>query len=263
MADFLAVCEQAARLGGQVLRDWQGKFRVREKGKHDLVTEADVASQHAIRELICSTFPDHEFLGEEDSDALAASHRAAKAYRWIVDPLDGTANYVHGLPNYAVSVALEHEGQMLCGVVYDPTSHDCFVAQRGGGAKLNGEPLTVSRCQHLDEAMIAASFPPNVQRDSPDIARFIEVLVRCQSVRRLGSAALNLCYVGAGRLDAYWATSVKIWDIAAGMLIMQEAGGRITSLTGSPLVPEKPELIASASPELHQQLIELLSLKNG
>ena len=260
MADFLAVCEQAARVGGQVLLDWQGKFKWREKGKHDLVTEADLASQQAIREVLLGAFPDHEFLGEEDGDALAASHNVAQAYRWIVDPLDGTANYVHSLPNYAVSIGLEHEGEIICGVVYDPTSSECFAAAKGRGATLNGQTISVSDCRLLDQAMIAASFPPLVERDSPEITRFIEVLIRSQSVRRFGSAALNLCYVANGRLDGYWATSVKMWDIAAGMLILQEAGGLMTSLTGGKLVLAKPELIASASPELNAALVEVLRL---
>ncbi len=260
MADFLAVCEQAARIGGQVLLDWQGKFKWREKGKHDLVTEADLASQQAIREVLLTAFPEHEFLGEEDGDALAASHQVAKAYRWIVDPLDGTANYVHSLPNYAVSIALEHEGEILCGVIYDPTSSECFAAAKGQGATLNGKPIAVSGCTTLDQAIIAASFPPHVQRDSPEITRFIEVLLRSQSVRRYGSAALNLCYVAMGRLDGYWATSVKMWDIAAGYIILQEAGGLMTSLTGGPLVLARPEFVASSSPELNAALVEVLRL---
>lgn len=258
MADFLAVCEQAARLGGEVLRSWQGKFSVREKGKHDMVTEADLASQQAIREFLTRHFPDHDFLGEEDGDALIALQSPAKAYRWIVDPLDGTANYVHGLPNYSVSIALEHEGEILCGVVFDPTSNECFAAAKGQGATLNGQRIEVSRCQLMDEAMIAASFPPHVQRDSLEIKRFVEVLVRSRSIRRFGSAALNLCYVATGRLDAYWATSVKVWDIAAGMLILQEASGIITSLEGGQLQLAKPELIAASSPELLQTLVEVL-----
>ncbi|HTN76941.1 MAG TPA: inositol monophosphatase family protein [Pirellulaceae bacterium] len=258
MADFLAVCEKAARVGGQVLRDWQGKFRWREKGRRDLVTEADFAAQQAIREVVSAAFPAHEFLGEEDGDALIASQAHAMGYRWIVDPLDGTANYVHGLANFAVSVALEHEGRMVCGVVFDPMSQECFSAVAGEGAKLNGQPIATSGCTLIEQAMIAASFPPHVERNSPEITQFIEVLLRSQSVRRLGSAALNLCYVASGRLDAYWATSVKIWDIAAGMLILQEAGGLITSMTGSPLVLAKPELIASSSPELLHELIGVL-----
>lgn len=259
MEEFLPLCEEAARLGGGILLRYAGRAKVREKARHDLVTEADLASQQAIRELIVSRCPDHDFLGEEDSDALFAATQAARSpFRWVVDPLDGTANFVHSLGNYAVSVALEHAGEIVCGVVFDPIANECFAAARGCGATLNAEPIRVSGCSAMDQAMIAASFSPNVQRGSIEIERFIEVLHASQSIRRLGSAALNLCYVGAGRLDGYWATAVKIWDIAAGMLVLTEAGGIITQIDGTPLLLAKPELAASASAELHTAFLETL-----
>jgi myo-inositol-1(or 4)-monophosphatase len=259
MQEFLAPCEQAARLGGRELLRWQGKFQWREKSKKDLVTEADLASQQAIQAFVAAEFPDHDFLGEEDEGAVDfAGKQARKPFRWLVDPLDGTANYVHGLPNYAVSVAIEYAGNVVCGVVYDPNADECFAAARGQGATLNGKRVSVSGCQHLEEALVAASFAPNVRRGSPEIARFVEVLVRCQSMRRLGSAALNLCYVGAGRLDSYWATSVKIWDVAAGMLFVQEAGGTVTSMDGSPVSLAHPEMLASATSPLHAELLSVL-----
>lgn len=260
MDDFLPLCEQAARLGGEILLSYAGRVRYREKGRHDLVTEADLASQKAIRELILGRHPEHDFLGEEDADALATAAQApASTYRWVVDPLDGTANFVHGLGNYAVSIALQHCGEVVCGVVYDPIAKECFAAAKGRGATLNGEAIRVSGCPALEQAMIAASFPPNVPRNSPEIARFIEVLHSAQSIRRLGSAALNLCYVGAGRLDGYWASSVKIWDIAAGLLVLTEAGGVITQIDGSPLSLVRPDFAASASPALHDAFLETLN----
>lgn len=260
MADFLPLCQEAARVGGDVLRRYAGKIRYREKGKHDLVTEADIAAQQAIREVLERHCPGFDFLGEEDDDALQAAGLEARApYRWLVDPLDGTANYVHGLNGYAVSIALEHEGSIICGVVFDPMSGECYSAERGKGATLNGETLRTSGCTSMDEAMIAASFSPNVARDSIEITRFVEILHRCQSIRRLGSAALNLCYIAAGRLDGYWATSVKIWDIAAGMVILEEAGGTITNLAGEPLRLARPELAASATQALHAEFLQALA----
>jgi myo-inositol-1(or 4)-monophosphatase len=261
MDDFLPLCEAAARLGGDILNHYAGRVRYREKARHDLVTEADLASQKAIRELILAAHPDHDFLGEEDSNAVSTAAKANPSlYRWVVDPLDGTSNYVHGLANYAVSVALQHQGEIICGVVFDPVSKECFAAAKGRGATLNGERILTSGCETMDEAMIAGSFSPNVSRGSLEIARFLEVLHASQSVRRLGSAALNLSYVAAGRLDGYWASSVKIWDIAAGLLIVTEAGGLITQIDGNPLSLEHPDFAASASAPLHQAFLATLNL---
>jgi myo-inositol-1(or 4)-monophosphatase len=262
MPDFLPICVEAAQAAGQVLLDWQTRFSVREKGKNDLVTEADLAAQETVRGIVLKAFPGHDFLGEEDAAACKATHQPLperrSPYRWIVDPLDGTANYVHHMPAYAVSVALEHAGELLCGCVFDPTSNECYTAIREGGAKLNGRPIRVSSCHSLESAMVAVSFPPNVPRGSIEIARFVEVLHAAQSIRRLGSAALNLCYIGAGRLDSYWATSVSAWDVAAGVLIVREAGGIVTDISGEPLEIDRPELVGASSPELHAEVMQAL-----
>lgn len=242
--------------------EWRDRFTAREKSPRDLVTEADVASQVAIQKLLAEQFPSHLFVGEEEcsGDAGVLSHQnISSEYRWIVDPLDGTANYVHGMPNWAVSIALAHHDELLVGTVFDPILNECFSAARGGGAFLNGQPIRGSGCQRLSQAMIAASFSANIPRGSPEIGRFVEMLHECQSIRRLGSCALNLCYVAAGRLDGYWATAVKSWDAAAGVLIVEEAGGIVTNLRGGPLNLERPELLAAASPELQQQLIGVLA----
>jgi len=263
MPSFLEVCLEAAERGGQALLDWQDRFQPREKGPKDLVSEADLAAQEAIRTVILKAFPEHDFLSEED----AADRRASglnplgerrSAYRWIVDPLDGTTNYVHHLPGYAVSIALEHDGELLVGVVFDPLNRDCFVAERGKGATLNGRRLTTSNCQMLEKALIAVSFSPHVSRESPEIKRFVEILLASQSIRRMGSAALNLSYVAAGRLDGYLATSVSIWDVAAGLLLVNEAGGTASSLDGGRLDLERPELLAAASPPLLKQLVTVV-----
>jgi len=264
MPEFLAVCLEAAQRGGEILLDWQHRFRAKEKSPKDLVTEADVASQEATRAIIHKAFPDHDFLGEED-----AAERKAKGlpllgqrrsrFRWIVDPLDGTVNYVHRLPGYAVSIALQEEDELLVGVVFDPLSGDCFIGERGKSPTLNGQPIATSGCQRAEQALIAVSFSSNLPRGSIEITRFVEALHACQSVRRMGSAALNLCYVACGRLDSYWATSVAIWDVAAGLLIVQEAGGAISALDGSALNLDRPEMIAAASPALQSELVDVLA----
>jgi myo-inositol-1(or 4)-monophosphatase len=262
--EFLPVCLDAVQRAGQVLLDWKDRFEPREKGPKDLVTQADLAAQEAIRECIHKSFPDHDFLSEEDAaerkaNGLPLILDRRSDFRWIVDPLDGTTNYVHHLPGYAVSIALQRGDCLELGVVYDPLAKECFVAERGKGATLNGKPLVTSGCGELRRALVAISFSPHVSRDSPEITRFVEVLLAAQSVRRMGSAALNLCYVAAGRLDAYLATSVSIWDVAAGVLIAQEAGGSITGLSGGALNLGRPELIAAASRQLVDQLVPIAS----
>jgi len=272
MPEFLSVCEQAARAGGKILLDWQHRFTTREKGLRDLVTEADVASQKAIRDILLGHFPSHDFLGEEDASFPAAPKTSGKSeYRWIVDPLDGTANYVHHLPAFAVTIALQRcvfdsglrEGETILGVVFDRLANEFYHALQGGGTFLNGQPVGSSGCKSPEQAMVAVSFAPNVPRGSIEIARFVEALHSCQSVRRLGSAALNLAYLAAGRLDAYWATSVKIWDVAAGLLMVQEAGGKISHISGGPLHLENPEFLAAASEPLHAEMLKILSRAEG
>lgn len=264
MSEYLIVCEEAARLGGQVLRDWQYRISAREKGPRDLVTEADLASQQVIRARLLEQYPSHLFLGEEDDPRTGGGRRSwdelsqSDTYCWVVDPLDGTMNYVHGMPGFAVTLALLRGGRTVAGVVYDPLLDECFAASCGEGASLNGRRLKSSGCKSLENAMLAASFSPNVPRESPEVARFVELLHTAQAIRRLGSAALNLCYVAAGRLDGYWATSVKIWDVAAGLLMIEEAGGVATNLEGGELDLADPKLVVSATSELHQEVLASL-----
>ena len=262
MSDYKQVAERAARAGGDVLRDWFGRIEAREKSPKDLVTQADLASQQVIQEIVMDAFPDHLFLGEEDAAVDSGAPQAdlnSDSWCWVVDPLDGTVNYVHGLQSFAVSVALMQGGQPRVGVVYDPLFEECFSAEQGQGAEVNGTVLKASDCQLFEQALVVASFPPNVQRGAPEIEQFIEILHQSQTLRRLGSAALNLCYLAAGRLDAYWATSPKAWDIAAGVLIAQEAGAVVSDLAGLSLDWEKPRLASAATPALHQQLLDILA----
>jgi myo-inositol-1(or 4)-monophosphatase len=263
MTEFLEVCEQVARNCGQVLLDMRGTIRSHQKAPKDLVTEADFASQELARRLLRNAFPDHDFLGEEiDDEAHRAPSRApgrGSEYCWIVDPLDGTLNYVRQLPNYSVSVALRRHDEILVGTVYDPVLNECFSAAAGHGAFLNGAPIQPSRCQVMEQALVAASLPADVPRNSSEVSRFIEVLHAAQAIRRLGSAALSLCYVASGRLDAYWATCVKVWDVAAGQLVVREAGGVLTHPDGTPFQLDRPQFVAAATPQLHSRLSKLLA----
>jgi myo-inositol-1(or 4)-monophosphatase len=255
MANFLAICEDAARAGGQVLLDWIGKFEAREKGPADLVTQADLASQEEIRCIVLGHFPTHQFVGEEGATAGATTSE----FRWLVDPLDGTTNYVHQIPMYCTSIGLERRGELICGVVFDPVSRECYTAEVGSGAHLNGRKLFTSNIQRMDDAVLAVSFPPRVGRDSREIEEFSRAIVACQAVRRTGSTALNLCYLAAGRFDAYWGGNTKPWDVAAGAVIVREAGGLITNYSGRALDIDHPQFVAAATPALHEQMLHMLN----
>ena len=260
MPDFLAICQQAARAGGAALLEWAGRFTVREKAPSDLVTDADLASQEVVRQTVFGAFPDHDFLSEEEPVVPAARPAGGSGprYRWIVDPLDGTTNYVHGIPDFAVSLALECDGEVLVGTVFNPVHGECYTAAKGSGAFLNGRRLWTSGITQLRQAVVAASFPPRITADSPIIADFTRILLASQSVRRTGSAALNLCYVAAGRFDGFWARDTKVWDVAAGFLMIREAGGIMTGLDGSPFRLDRPQFVAAATEPLHGELRSML-----
>ena len=252
IADYLSICEQAARAGGQVLQQWVDRFSVREKGWGDLVTEADFEAQKTIREIIRGTFPEHAMLAEAQDAASDPSTSAE--FRWLVDPLDGTMNYVHGVPHYATSVALEHRGELLVGVVFDPCLDECFTAAAGHGAHLNGKPIRTSEVTEPDDALAAVGFPPGMAENAPDLLVFLEVVTRCQGIRRTGSAALNLCYVAAGRFDFYWSFATKIWDVAAGVLMVREAGGEVTAPDGRPFDLDSAQFLTAANRRLHTRV---------
>jgi myo-inositol-1(or 4)-monophosphatase len=256
--DYLRVCEEAVRAGAREIRKWDGRFEVRKKGPADLVTQADLASQEAVRRIVLGAFPEHCLLGEEKTPGQPAADRTE--YRWIVDPLDGTTNFVHGVPHYSVSLALERNGDLLVGAVYDPKLEECFTAAAGQGARLNGQPIHASQVSLVSEALAVVGFPPNVKRDSPDLLLFLEMVGRCQAIRRTGSSALNLCYMAAGRYDLYWSYSTNIWDVAAGVLILREAGGHITSPTGGDFSLEEAHFLAAANRGLHAQLREVAAV---
>jgi myo-inositol-1(or 4)-monophosphatase len=256
IAECLKTCEAAARAGGHELLDRQGKFKSREKAPADLVTDADEASQDVIRRVIAARFPEHAFIGEERRAGDPATERAK--FTWIVDPLDGTTNYVHRYPHYAVSVALAAGERLLAGVVYDPMADKCFSAATGQGAWCDGAPIHTSAVTKISEALTTVSLPARVRRDAPDLLDFIEASLVCQAVRRSGSAALNFAYLAKGAVDAFWARHIHPWDVAAGVLLVREAGGVVTSRDGGEFDLWRPDFLAAASTELHARLLEAL-----
>ena len=260
VSEYEEVALKAIHLAGQLLLDRSGQFTTREKGPKDLVTDVDLAAQQVIEQTIKSAFPDHAFLGEEGNRHPtdgATSWIAAQENCWIVDPLDGTTNYVHQLPFFSVSIALWQHGLPRLGLVLDPVREELFCASAGNGVTLNGDEISVSTTSELSQALGAVSFPANIEDETDEINRFTKALQHCRSLRRIGSAALNLSYLAAGRLDAYWASSVKPWDVAAGILIVQEAGGQVTAIDGGDFQIDEPVIMATATGPLHASLLEL------
>ncbi len=241
---FLATAIEAVTKAGQIQLDFlDSGFTVSKKGAIDLVTEADVAVEEMFRAMIARRFPDHTILAEElgqDQATEGASHC------WVFDPIDGTSNYAHGLPIFCSSLALEIDGRGVLGAVYDPTREELFVAERGGGAFLNGAPLRVSDAARLMESMLVTGFPYDVHQRVPEIVGlFGEFVGQARAVRRLGSAALDLCYVAAGRMDGFWERDLKPWDVAGAAVIVEEAGGRVTDFLGAPFSSRRPQVLAS------------------
>ncbi|MCG6157182.1 inositol monophosphatase family protein [Rubinisphaera margarita] len=244
----------AARKAGEILQDWRERFTVSEKSRSNLVTEADFAAEKAIHETLSEAFPDHGYLGEE-----GLSENASTAdYVWIIDPLDGTGNYVHGFPYYCVSIGLQYQGRMVVGVIYDPTRDELFTAAEGCGAWKNGKRLQVSGTTQLSQAMCVASLPVAGDPNHPALARFIRALPHAQTIQRLGSAEMNLAYLAAGHLDAFWSSTLKPWDMAAGIVLVQEAGGTLSNLTGGPIDIHACEILACSSSTLQTELVPIL-----
>jgi len=251
---ILDVAVRAARTAGDVLLSWSHRFTVTEKGPADLVTEADLAAQNAIVSVIKDVFPDHDLLGEEN---LSVNHNES-GYRWVIDPLDGTSNYVHRFPYFAVSIGVERDGRLLAGVIFDPNRDEVFSAVSGRGAWLNDVAIHPSKASRLGDAFLVVSLPRRAGPDDAAVKRFLKAMPAAESVQRTGSAALNLAYVACGRIDAFWSSSLKPWDMAAGALIVAEAGGSVTSLTGDRFDLGRPEILASNGTGLHDSVVELI-----
>ena len=260
LASYLSVCEDAARSAGKILRDMLGTTSVRfKRDPSDLLTEADLAAQKTVESIVLGAFPEHRFLGEE-GNLTPLSQQGSSEFCWIVDPLDGTTNFVHGVPIFGTSIALTKGTDVLCGVFYNPMTEEFFSAAQGQGAFLNGNRLHTSTWQTLGESLVALSFPTKIHEDSPDLLVFMRAATLCQSFRRTGSTALNLAYVAAGHFDATWAFNCHAWDIAAGVILVQEAGGVVTKPDGSPIDFSEPAPICAVANEtLHQKVMEVLN----
>ena len=237
------------------LQYFRRDLQIQKKGIIDLVTEADLAVEQDIRARVARYFPTHVFLGEEAAQSAPTSD---SPFRWIVDPIDGTTNFAHGLPLFCVSIALEVEGRVDVGVIYIPVGDELFIAERGEGARLNGKRIQVTQESSVIDSLLVTGFPPQASdKQGVQLAVFGELLSRARAVRRLGSAALDLAYVAAGRFDGFWERSLHAWDVAAGSLIVEEAGGRVTDFTGGAFDPFGGQLLASNG-VIHAQLVEIL-----
>ncbi|HEY3057396.1 MAG TPA: inositol monophosphatase family protein [Chloroflexota bacterium] len=255
-ARALEVALVAAKASGQILRERVDSIReVRtKKSPVDLVTDVDVASEQQVLATLLDAFPAHSVVGEESGTRTGSDPR----FRWFVDPLDGTTNYAHGFPFYCVSIGLEVDGALALGVVYSPSLEELFVAEAGRGATLNGRPIRVSSIANLGDGLLATGFPYE-RAEFPKALKSFEVMsMHCQAVRRAGSAALDLCYVACGRLDGFWEHRVQPWDLAAGALIVTEAGGQVSTTDGGPFDVEAGQVMASNG-TVHREMTETLA----
>jgi len=242
-ADHLEVGIRAAHSAGQVLADWRRRFTVREKGRADLVTEADVAAQSAIYSVIHDAFPNQRFLGEEGP--ASAPPTVDSLPTWIVDPIDGTTNYVHDVPCYAISIALMMHGELVLGVVYDPVRDEMFHATQGGGAYLGKTPIRASKVQQLSQSLLTVGFPPDPIGHEIQLERWKRLSLGPHGLRRTGSTAINLAYVAAGRFDGFFADGLKVWDVAGGVVLVREAGGLVTHFDAASYDPFRPQILAT------------------
>src|SRR5215210_4229184 len=248
------VAAAAARAGGDVLRASYGRVQsIRFKGATDLVTEVDVRAEQTIVALIRARFPGHQILAEEGSVGGGDPR-----HRWIIDPLDGTTNYAHGLRMFSVSVGYERDGELAAGAVYDPSQDEMYLASAGGGATVNGQPLAVSTTDTLIRALLGTGFPYDRTLAPIALRQFSAVSMEAQAVRRVGSAALDCCWVAAGRFDGYWENVVNAWDVAAGVLIATEAGATVTDVRGEPFRVDSGSILL-ATPALHPQILAVIA----
>jgi myo-inositol-1(or 4)-monophosphatase len=251
----LEIANLAAEAAGGVLVEKYGHLsKIKKKGEIDLVTEADIEAEKAIMEIIVKNFPGDTLIAEESGPKKEGSDRI-----WIIDPLDGTTNFAHEFPFFAVSLALQVKGDIILGIVHSPCMKEYFEAVRGSGAFLNKKPIRVSRTKDVSESLLATGFPYDIH-DNPyeTMELFSRMLVKAQGLRRPGSAAMDLCYVAAGRFDGFWEQGLKPWDTAAGILIVEESGGRVTTFDGSRFSPFSDTIIASNGP-IHDELMGIIN----
>ncbi len=240
MPSYLDVSAEIAREAGALL----AAFFVRRigfelKGDFDLVTEADRASERMVVERLRAHYPTHSIVAEE-----GGGHKGSSEFCWYVDPLDGTTNFAHGFPMYNVTLALEQAGELIAGVIFDPMRNEMFSSERGGGAFLNGSPIHVSNVQRVEDTLVATGFPSRKRHENVNVHFYYQLAMITHGVRRAGSAALDLAYVASGRLDGFWEFGLNPWDMAAGILLIQEAGGKCSDMYGGPVGLRNPHLLA-------------------
>jgi len=253
--DLKRVALKAVKEGGAILMKYFGKIKsIDYKGEINLVTEADQRSEEVILSIIKDSYPNHRILAEETGESGNSS-----SFKWIIDPLDGTTNYAHGYPCFCVSLAIEYEEEVLYGAVYDPVKDELFTAEKGKGAFINGKAIKTSSTKQLDQSLLCTGFPYDVRDDmDSNILNFRTFLMKAQAVRRDGSAALDLCHTAAGRFDGFWEQKLFPWDVAAGGLLVTEAGGKLTNFTGENFSIYDNEIVASNG-IIHDQMVDALS----
>jgi len=259
---YLATAVEIVLRAGEIqMSRRESGFNINKKGTIDLVTEVDLECERMCRAVLAERFPDHDILAEELSSG--PNQAPISSHRWVFDPLDGTTNYAHGLPVFCASLALEIDGQAVAGAIYDPTRKELFTGERSAGSFLNGTRLQVSGTDALLEALLVTGFPYDVhQKLHSLIEMFSAFLGQARAVRRLGSAALDLCYVAAGRFDGFWEQSLRPWDVSAGALIVEEAGGRITGMDGTRFDPAAAHLVASNG-RIHDAMLQVIERTQG
>lgn len=263
---YTAVAVNAAAKAGEWIKSRLGQFKslAIKSSMHDVVTEVDKGAEIMIKKLIMTHFPDHEILGEESVAPGAEAAQQAidqmknAEYLWIIDPVDGTTNFVHGFPYFSVSIALAHKGEVIVGVVYDPVRDELFVAEKGKGAYVHGQPMRVSAETDLGGSLVATGFPTEHERALPlNLKGMVAVAPRVRNIRNGGSAALHMAYVATGRLTAFWELNLNAWDLAAGSLLITESGGKITDTYGMPYHLGMRDVLGSNG-LIHQELIQIL-----
>ena len=255
MSKYLETAVEIARESGAVLSDFLARrigFEL--KGEFDLVTEADRTSEKLIVERLRAAFPSHSIVAEEGG----GGHGSDPEYVWYVDPLDGTTNFAHGFPVFNVTLGLERAGELVAGVVFDPTRNELFTAEAGGGAWLNGERIRVSGATRLEDALVATGFPSRKRHTNVNVHFYYQLAMLTHGVRRAGAAAIDLAYVACGRLDAFWEFGLNPWDIAAGLLLVKEAGGICTNMRGGPFSMRGPDLLVDNG-AIHAETVELFT----
>ena len=253
MPNYLEISQQIAREAGALLHGFfERRIGFELKGDFDLVTEADRTSEKLVIDRLLAHFPTHSIVAEETGGRVGESSE----YCWYVDPLDGTTNFAHGFPMYNVTLALEKAGEMIAGVIYDPERDEMFVCERGGGAQLNGKPIHVSRVADVDSSLVATGFPSRKRHQNINVHFYYQLAMISHGVRRAGAAALDLAYVASGRLDAYWEFGLNPWDMAAGILLVTEAGGRVSDMHGEEASLRGPHLLADNG-TVHDSMLQV------